>query len=97
MILQISILFISLLYILSGFDKIMNFTGTVKTIHNLIPLNYLPIIISYIVLIAVILIEIIGPITLFLASFYSKRYSKYALWSSVGLGIFTILATYYFH
>ena len=50
----------------------------------------------YLTIVGVILLEIFAPIMI-MFSLYTNTYTDYAYYSSVGLAIFTILATLIYH
>jgi uncharacterized membrane protein YphA (DoxX/SURF4 family) len=91
----ISTIYITLLFFLSGFDKIKNFTQVAKGFMNK---TNMPFMLSKIIIGVVILLEIVAP---FIISLYSykpnpKLYT-YTKMSLLGLIVFTILATLIYH
>ncbi len=91
----ISTIYIILLFFLSGFDKIKNFTQVAKGFMNK---TNLPIMLSKIIIGVVILLEIVAP---FIISLYSYNHNPmlytYTKMSLLGLILFTILATVLYH
>lgn len=91
----ISSIFITLLFFLSGFNKIKGFVSTAKGLSN--RTNF-PLALAKIVIVGVILLEIFAP---FIISVYAYTHNSllkgYAILSVLGLIIFTILATILYH
>ena len=81
---------------LSGINKAMNFSETVKGFHNMFFLKNMPTIFYNLVISGVVLLEILAPIVI-MFSLYTNNYTEYAYYSSIGLAIFTILATLIYH
>jgi uncharacterized membrane protein YphA (DoxX/SURF4 family) len=91
----ISTIYITLLFFLSGFDKITNFIQVVKDFMNK---TKLPFILSKIIIACVILLEIIAPLILSIYSYnHNPLLHTYAKLSILGLIVFTILATFIYH
>ena len=91
----ISTIYITLLFFLSGFHKIKDFTQVVKGFMNK---TSIPLILSKIIIGGVILLEIVAP---FIISLYSYNHNPmlytYTKMSLLGLILFTILATLIYH
>ena len=91
----ISTIYITLLFFLSGFHKIKDFTQVVKGFMNK---TSIPLILSKIIIGGVILLEIVAP---FIISLYSYNHNPmlytYAKISLLGLIVFIILATFLYH
>ena len=91
----ISTIYITLLFFLSGFHKIKDFTQVVKGFMNK---TSIPLILSKIIIGGVILLEIVAPFIISLYSYNSNpilyTYTKISL---LGLILFTILATLIYH
>jgi uncharacterized membrane protein YphA (DoxX/SURF4 family) len=91
----ISTIYITLLFFLSGFDKIKNFTQVAKGFMNK---TNMPFMLSKIIIGVVILLEIVAP---FIISLYSYNPNPmlytYTKMSLLGLIVFTILATLIYH
>ena len=87
---------ILLMYFLSGINKAMNFSATVKGFHNMFFLKNMPTIFYNFAISGVVLLEILAPIVI-MFSLYTNAYTDYAYYSSIGLAIFTILATLMYH
>jgi uncharacterized membrane protein YphA (DoxX/SURF4 family) len=86
---------ITLLFFLSGFNKIKEFGQVSK---GLTQKTRLPLTISKIVIIIVILLEIIAPFIITVSAYYpSAGIEMYAKLSILGLIIFTVLATLLYH
>lgn len=91
----ISTIFITLLFFISGFHKIIDFIQVVKGFMNK---TKLPFTLCKIIIICVILLEIIAPLII---SIYSYNHNPllyiYTKASLLGLIIFIILATFMYH
>jgi len=91
----ISTIYITLLFFLSGFHKITDFTQVVKGFMNK---TSIPLMFSKIIIGGVILLEIVAP---FIISLYSYNHNPilytYTKMSLLGLILFTILATLIYH
>ena len=87
---------ILLMYFLAGINKARNFTGTVSGFKNMFFLKKLPNLFYQVAIIIVILLEIVAPIII-LYSLQTNMYNNLAYHSSVGLALFTVLATLIYH
>jgi hypothetical protein len=91
----ISSIFITLLFFLSGFNKIKGFVSTAKGLSK--RTNF-PLALAKIVIVCVIILEIFAP---FIISVYAYTHNPllrgYAILSVIGLIIFTVLATVLYH
>jgi len=91
----ISSIFITLLFFLSGFNKIKEFVSTSKGLSKRTNFSLA---IAKIVIVGVIILEIFAP---FIISVYAYTHNPflrgYATLSVIGLIIFTILATVLYH
>lgn len=103
---------IVLMYFLAGVNKMMNFTKTVKSFSEKIlkllkllklsklsekfSFESLPYAIYQFIIAMVILIEIIAPLIIVIATYY-KKYNKPAYYACISLAIFTVLATLLYH
>ena len=88
-------LFITLLFFLSGFNKIKDFNQVVKGFVNK---TKIPLFLAKIVILGVILLEIIAPLIITLYSYnLNKGLYLYTKLSIIALIIFTILATLIYH
>lgn len=94
--LLISTVLISLIYVKAGFNKINNFTSTVKGLKEMFPVKTLPNKFYELAIILVIIIEIVAPLILILSNFVPVLFSvaRVAIYSLI---IFTILATLLYH
>ena len=84
-----------LMYLISGYDKINNITGTANSLKSKTGLN-LPFNLFILAIIIVILLEFVGSASI-LYSAYTGKNKEYALYSTYGLITFTILATLLYH
>lgn len=89
----ISIL-LTLMYFLSGIDKISNISTVSKGLNKKLP--FLTYNLAYLAIILVILLEIIAPIII-VHSTYTNTNKQWAYYSTIALIIFTILATLLYH
>uniref|UniRef100_A0A6C0IJ84 DoxX family protein n=1 Tax=viral metagenome TaxID=1070528 RepID=A0A6C0IJ84_9ZZZZ len=91
----ISSIYITLLFFLSGFNKITDFIQVVKGFMNK---TKLPFTLCKIIIIFVILLEIVAPLIISLYSYNANPllYTSAKL-SLLGLIVFTILATFMYH
>lgn len=96
---NIGIFLLTIMFFLSGFDKIINFENVSKGLQIKLSeklfLN-LPIYFSYFSIILVIILEIVAPLIMNY-SYYVKKYYQYAKYASWFLIIFVIMATYLYH
>tara|TARA_B100000073_G_scaffold317149_1_gene294302 strand:- start:806 stop:1180 length:375 start_codon:yes stop_codon:yes gene_type:complete len=92
----ISAFMILLMYFLAGINKARNFAGTVNGFKNMFFLKKLPMIFYQLAIFLVIVLEILAPIII-LYSLQTNMYNYLAYCSSVGLAIFTVLATLIYH
>ena len=87
---------ILLMYFLAGISKAVNFSSTVKGFNNMFFFKNMPTIFYDFAILGVVLLEILAPIVI-MFSLYTNTYTDYAYYSSIGLAIFTILATLIYH
>jgi len=94
--LLISTILISLIYVKAGFNKINNFTSTVKGLKEMFPVKTLPNKFYELAILLVIIIEIVAPLVLILSNFVPVLFNaaRVAIYSLI---IFTILATLLYH
>jgi uncharacterized membrane protein YphA (DoxX/SURF4 family) len=91
----ISTIYITLLFFISGFDKIKDFMKVVKGFMNK---TKLPLLLSKIIISVVILLEIVAPFIIALYSYNANpKLYTYTKLSLLGLILFTILATLIYH
>ena len=96
MFISIYVFMILLMYFLAGINKARNFSQTVSGFKNMFFLKKLPNIFYNLAIFLVIVLEILAPIVI-LYSLQTNLYSDLAYYSSVGLAIFTVLATLIYH
>jgi uncharacterized membrane protein YphA (DoxX/SURF4 family) len=82
------------LYLLSGYEKIMSPNGNAKYLHH--HYSILPMNLCVLAIYIVIILEIFGSLII-LYSAYTNQYRQYAYYSVVALIIFNIVATLIFH
>ena len=87
---------ILLMYFLAGINKARNFAGTVSGLKNMFFLKKLPNLFYQLAILIVIVLEILAPIII-LYSLQTNMYNDLAYYSSVGLALFTVLATLIYH
>ena len=87
---------ILLMYFLAGVNKARNFAGTVSGLKNMFFVKKLPNLFYQLAIFIVIVLEILAPIVI-LYSLQTNMYSDLAYYSSVGLAVFTVLATLIYH
>jgi len=91
----ISTIYITLLFFVSGFEKIKDFMKVVKGFMNK---TALPLSLAKIIIIGAILLEIAAPFIIALYSYNANpKLYTYAKLSILGLILFTILATLIYH
>lgn len=87
---------ILLMYFLAGVNKARNFSQTVTGLKNMFFLKNLPNLFYQLVIFLVIILETVAPIVI-LYSLQNNSHRNLAFYSSVGLAIFTVLATLIYH
>lgn len=90
------VILIVLMYLFSGINKARNFSKTVNGFYKKLNNLNLPYICYQFIIAMVILIEIIAPSIIIVASYFDK-YKQYAYYSSICLAVFTVLATLIYH
>ncbi len=91
----IAVIMISVLFIDSGIDKILNFMKISDGLHTKILFNLLPLFVSQISIVISILLELISPLLLLFGVISNNK--KYIIAGTLGLIIFTTLATIFYH
>tara|TARA_B110000444_G_C18713922_1_gene535090 strand:- start:21 stop:395 length:375 start_codon:yes stop_codon:yes gene_type:complete len=87
---------ILLMYFLAGVNKARNFSQTVSGLKNMFFLKNLPNLFYQLAIFLVIVLEIVAPLVI-LYSLQTNLHTNFAFYSSVGLAIFTVLATLIYH
>tara|TARA_B100001778_G_scaffold23212_2_gene17274 strand:- start:1138 stop:1551 length:414 start_codon:yes stop_codon:yes gene_type:complete len=87
---------ITIMFFLSGIDKIKKFSGVTKSIQKKFIISTLPIWFYQLSLIFVILLEIFAPLIIIYSS-VTYSLESLALYSCYALVVFTILATIMYH
>ena len=87
---------ILLMYFLAGVNKATNFSSTVKGFQDMFFLQKLPHIFYDLTILGVVVLEIFAPIII-MFSLYTNTHTDCAYYSSVGLAVFTVLATLIYH
>ena len=91
----VGLIFILLIYFLSGINKLFNFSSTANGINEKFIFNKLPILVTNICLGSVIFVWIIGSILLLYAKLKNKN--KIGIIVSLIFFIFTLIITGYYH
>jgi uncharacterized membrane protein YphA (DoxX/SURF4 family) len=91
----LAVVLITLLFLLSGFKKTQNLTGTVKYLQSKVKMN-IDLNLYKLAIISVIVLQILCPLII-LYHICTKKYQKYAKISVNLLILFTILVTFIFH
>jgi len=87
---------VTIMFLISGINKINNFTGVRKSIQKKFIVSTLPLFFYQIILILVILLEILGPLVIIYSSI-TYTLEIYAEIACYALVVFTILATLMYH
>ena len=87
---------ILLMYFIAGINKFLNFNATVSGFKKMFFMKKLPNIFYQLVIILVVVLEIVAPIMI-LYSIQTQELSEMACLSSIGLAVFTVLATLIYH
>lgn len=95
-IIMIYAVMILLMYFLAGINKARHFSSTVSGFKNMFFFKKLPNVFYQLAIFLVIVLEIVAPI-LILFSLQTNMYNELAYFSSIGLSIFTVLATIIYH
>jgi uncharacterized membrane protein YphA (DoxX/SURF4 family) len=95
-IIMIYAVMVLLMYFLAGINKVIHFSSTVSGFKNMFFFKKLPNIFYQLAIFLVIVLEILAPI-LILFSLQTNMYNELAYFSSIGLAIFTVLATIIYH
>lgn len=92
---NISIIFILILFLISGFNKLLNFNSTVKLLKLKFPIK-LPFVFYQIAIIGVILLLTFGSMFLIYSSITDK-FKKISCYVIICFILFTVTATMLFH
>lgn len=87
---------ILLMYFLAGINKAKNFSGTVEGLKKMFFLKNLPTMFYQAAILGVIVLEIVAPMII-MYSLQTNMHNDLAYYSSVGLAVFTVLATLIYH
>ena len=88
---------IVLMYFLAGFNKISGFSGVVDGFSNKVKsIIRLPKMLSQLIIIVVILLELVAPVCVVMAS-VNNKYKDCGVISAYALAIFTVFATLLYH
>jgi|688.fasta_scaffold356217_2 uncharacterized membrane protein YphA (DoxX/SURF4 family) len=86
---------IVIIYILSGYEKLQNITGTAKSLKSKVPFS-LPFNLFILAIVLTIFLEIFGSLII-IYSTWTNEYKNLAYYSTLGLIGFTALATMLYH
>ena len=87
---------ILLMYFLAGINKARTFSQTVSGFKNMFFLKKLPNVFYQAAILGVIVLEIVAPMII-MYSLQTNMNNDLAYYSSVGLAVFTVLATLIYH
>lgn len=93
---EVLAILLTLMFFLSGLNKINDFTNVKKGLHSRLQHFRLPSKISALLLVIAILIQLICPILVVFAS-HDKKYLMFGSYALLILMLFTILATLLYH
>lgn len=86
-----------LMYLISGYGKIMDINGNAHSLKNQTGLNF-PFNLFILAILIVILLEIVGSYFILYSSYHNtNEYKELAYYSTLGLISFTILASLLYH
>ena len=91
----VGLIFILLIYFLSGINKLFNFSLTANGINEKFIFNKLPKFITNVCLLSVILVWIIGSVLLVYAKLKNKN--NFGRFLSITFLLFTLIITGYYH
>jgi len=92
----LSAFLVTLMFFISGINKVKNFNSVTKSIQKKFIISTLPLFFYKIILILVILLEILAPLVIIYSS-VTCTIQDYAKIACYGLVFFTILATMMYH
>jgi uncharacterized membrane protein YphA (DoxX/SURF4 family) len=88
---------LNLMFFVSGFDKLFHFGKVVDGLNARLG-NRMPMMVYQMLIVCAIVIEIVCPIIIFYSSLIrSERNDKLAMYASIGLIVFTVVATLFYH
>ncbi len=94
----IAVIFLVIIYILAGFNKIFNFHQNVNGLQSRFLFRSLPSYFSTIGIFTAIIIEILAPIVILFSLFYFSNTLKMFTQTSIySLILFTLLASFLYH
>ncbi len=91
----IAVFMISWLFIVSGYNKIIDFNDSVNGLYSKMIFNTLPIILSQLAMIIAIILELVSPILMLYGVI--KNDKRFIMAGAIGLMVFTILANIFYH
>jgi uncharacterized membrane protein YphA (DoxX/SURF4 family) len=88
---------VNLMFFVSGFDKLVNFTKVVNGLQNRLG-TMMPSFLYQILIVCAIIIEIMCPLVIFYSSLMrNKRKDMLGMYASMILIVFTVVATLFYH
>ena len=87
---------ILLMYFIAGVNKFLHFNSTVSGFKKMFFMKKLPGLFYQLAIALVVILEIVAPVII-MYSIQTGTMSKMACFSSIGLAIFTVLATLIYH
>ncbi len=91
----ICILMISIMFIYSGYDKIISFDKVATGLNTKMIFNSIPLIFSQLAIIICIILELVSPILILYGLI--KKDKRFMIAGLAGLIIFTVLASVFYH
>ena len=91
----VAIFMISWLFVVSGYNKIVNFNTTVSGLQSKMIFNALPLILSQLAIIIAIILELASPILMTYGVILNDK--RFIMAGVIGLIAFTILANVFYH
>ena len=91
----IAVFMISWLFIVSGYNKIVGFSDNVSGLQTKMLFNSLPLILSQLSMIIAIILELASPILMVYGVMRDDK--RFVMAGAIGLIIFTVLATIFYH
>ena len=91
----IAVFMISWLFVVSGYNKIIDFNDNVIGLQSKMLFNSLPLILSQLAIIVAIILELASPILMLYGIIQNDK--RFIVAGAIGLMIFTILANIFYH
>ncbi len=91
----IAVFMISWLFVVSGYNKIIDFNDNVIGLQSKMLFNSLPLILSQLAIIVAVILELASPILMLYGIIQNDK--RFIVAGAIGLMIFTILANIFYH